>query len=448
VTEDGLKKVGIGPWLTLLLLGVAYFFSLLDRQILTVLVEPVKGDLKISDTQFGLLQGFAFAVFYTAFGVPVGALADRGNRKLIIATGLFVWSLSTSLAGFARSFGWLFAARIGVGIGEASLAPAAYSMFTDLFGAKRIGRVIGVFQTFAGCGMAVSVAIGGILFQKFSPLGAMYLAGFVLPPWGMTLAAIGLPGMVLAGIILFFVREPVRERVAEQAPDGLPMRTNPLIPTLLGRRGFFLRLLAGTSLISIASFGVLTWGATFLIRHFQLSPAKAGVRFGLALAIGGIVGPLAAGALSDFFYRNWREKAPLIVLTGCNLGLLLMCFGLLFAADVNLAVVILVLFSTFISGTLALSASAIQLGADGSVRAQVSALWLCLNNLIGLGLGAFLVGAVTDHVLGAPESVGISISLVGIAAALPGAILIASMLRQRNPDLSLSEVPGSQSDLA
>ncbi len=444
MTEVGLKKVG--PWIALFLLGVAYFFSLLDRQILTVLVDPVKADLKISDTQFGLLQGFAFSVFYTAFGVPVGALADRWNRKLIIATGLFVWSLSTCLAVFARSFGWLFAARIGVGIGEASLAPAAYSMFADLFGAKRIGRVIGVFHTFAGCGMAVSVAIGGILFQRFSPLGAKHIAGFILPPWGMTLATIGVPGMVLALIILFIVREPVRESIDERVRDGAA--PSPLIPTLLGRHGFFVRLIAGSSLISIASFGVLTWSAAYLMRHFQLSPAEAGVRFGLALGVGGIVGPLAAGALSDFFYGNWGEKAPLIVLTGCNLGLLIMSAALLFASSVNLAVVILVLFSTFISGTLALAASAIQLGAHGSVRAQVSAVWLCLNNLIGLGLGAFLVGAVTDHIFGSPAAVGTSISLVGFAAALPGTLLIASLLRQRRTDPILSEVPDSQSDLA
>jgi len=433
MTDIEIPKASIRPWLTLFLLGSAYFFLMLHRQILTVLVDPIKMDLGISDTQFGLIQGFAFAVFYMSFGIPIAMLADRWNRKLIIACGVFLWSLSTACGGFARSFGWLFTARTGVGLGEASLAPAAYSLFADLFGPKRIGRVLGIFQVFPGVGMSLSVAIGGILYQYFSSRGEINFLGSKVPAWGMTLIAVGVPGIVLAAIILAFVYEPRREAASGRANRATtaPSGRRALIPTLFERHGYFLRLLGGSSMLSIASSAVLTWSAAYLIRVFKLSTAEAGVRFGLALAIGGICGPLIAGVLADWLQKNWKSRAPLLVQTGFNIVVLLSSVGFLFAGNADVAVVILVLCSTVFSGMHPLFASAIQLGVHSSVRAQVSAVWLCLNSLIGLGLGALLVGVLNDRVFGSPSSVGLSMGIVIISALVPGTLLIASLLRTK-----------------
>ena len=430
MTAAGLKNSSSRPYLTLVLLGLAYFFLFLDRQILTVLVDPIKGDLGISDTQFGLIQGLAFAVFYVSFGIPVAAIADRWSRKLVVTCGLFFWSLCTFCAGFARSFGWLFSMRAGIGAGESSLAPAAYSILTDLFGPKRIGRVIGIFHTIGMIGMAVSVAIGGMLYQCFSSLGPMNLAGFRLPPWGMTLVSIATPGMALAAVILFFVQEPPRGGTTSQV-DGTSAAVSPqksLITTLLDKKGFFVRLLAGCSFLAIATSAVSTWAVTYLMRAFQLSPAEAGLRYGMAVAIGGIVGPISAGALSDYFYKHVGNKAPIMLLIGCCIGLLVSDTGILFATGVNLGVASLVLFSIFVSGTNALTASAIQIGVHSGVRAKVSALWLCLYNLVGLGLGSLLVGMMNDRVFHLPSAVGKSVGLVGIAALLPSILFMSSLL--------------------
>jgi MFS family permease len=446
------KTASVRPYVTLFFLGLAYFFLFIDRQILTVLVDPIKGDLGISDTQFGLIQGFAFAAFYVSFGIPIAAIADRWNRKIVVASGLFLWSICTFFAGFARSFVWLFSTRAGVGVGESSLAPAAYSMLADLFGPKKIGRVIGFFQSFGLIGMAVSVALGGLLYQRFSSLGPMSVAGLTLPPWGMTLVSVAAPGMVLACAIYLFVPEPLRGDNPSQT-NGASAAVSPrksLIATLLDRHWFFVRLLAGCSLLSIASSAVSTWSVAYLMRAFQLSPAEAGLRYGLAVAVGGILGPISAGTLSDSFYKRIGNRAPIIMLIVCGVGLLLSDTGILFAESANIAVASLVLFSICISGANALAASAIQIGAHSGVRAKVSALWLCLYNLVGMGFGALLVGVMNDRVFHLPSAVGRSVGLVGIAAVVPAIVFIASLLGKKSQSAPIpsEEARDSQSNPA
>jgi MFS family permease len=424
--------------LTLSLLSIAFFFSLLDRQILTVLVDPIKRDLTISDTQFGLLQGLAFAVFYIAFAVPVAMLADRWNRKVIIVAGLTLWSLSTAFAGLASSFGWLFAARIGVGVGEACLTPAAYSMLTDLFERKKLGKAIGSFHTVGALGIAGAVAIGGVLYNYFVSLESAGAAAPVLPAWGMTLAAVGLPGVVLALLIAMLVREPARSQMpGDEGVTASPTPSTPsappfklLIAELLARHGAFVRLLAGGCLLAIAGNAFITWTPAYLMRAFEMTPAQAGLRLGASYAIGAIIGPLAGGAIADALYHRLRDRGHIVVLVACSAVLALCYAAVPFASSATSALIVLTLISIIYSAALVAAASTVQLQAPTVLRAQISALALALNTLVGLGLGALLVGVLNDKLFGTPNAVGSSLAIVAITSSLAGAVVLITLLRR------------------
>lgn len=429
--EGAATRAGLRAWITLALLSLAFFLSLLDRQILTVLVGPIKQDLGISDTQFGLLQGLAFAVFYVLFAVPVAAIADRWNRTAVVAGGLFLWSVSTSVAGFARTFGWLFGARIGVGVGEACLAPAAYSMLTDLFGRKSLGRVIGIFHAVGAFGIAGSVAIGGALHDYFARADAAAPLASSLPPWGMVLVTVGVPGIVLAVLIAICVREPVRgESLQMQARADATWSQAFLVlwRAILVDRGAFMRLLIGSSLLAIAGNALLTWAPAYLMRTFELSPAQAGPRLGISFAIGAIVGPLAGGMISDRLFKHWGDAGTIAALVGCSVATAACYIAFALVDTVMGAAVFIAVVSIFYSAVLVLAATAIQLRAPADLRARISALSLCLNTVIGLGLGSYLVGAMTDHVFADPEAVGTSLVIVAMASSVLGGALIATLL--------------------
>jgi len=165
-------------WYLVVTLLIFYIFSFIDRQIISLLVEPIKRDLQVSDTQIGLLQGFAFAIFYTFFGIPIGRLADRINRKKIIAVGVVIWSLMAALCGLARNFTQLFLARIGVGVGEAALSPAAYSMITDAFPRQKLGRAFSFYNMGIPIGSGIALLVGGLVVVAVSAVGKT----FTLPP--------------------------------------------------------------------------------------------------------------------------------------------------------------------------------------------------------------------------------------------------------------------------
>ena len=206
-------------WYIVGVLTVAYTCSFIDRSVLGLMVGPIRDELGITDTQFSLLQGLAFAIFYTLLGIPIARLADRTNRRNIVAAGIALWSLMTALCGLARSFGSLFMARVGVGVGEAALAPAAFSLITDLFPRKKVGRAIGTYQTGLFVGYGLSVILGGWLvgtLEQGPPLELPLLGE--LSAWRATLVIVGLPGLVIALLCLTF-REPARHGGAQAGPD-------------------------------------------------------------------------------------------------------------------------------------------------------------------------------------------------------------------------------------
>ena len=207
-------------WYTVVLLTVAYVFSFIDRYILGLLVEPIKNDLGLTDTEIGLLLGPAFAIFYTTMGLPIGWLADRGRRAWIVTAGITIWSLATAACGLARSFPQLFLARVSVGVGEATLGPCALSMIADSFPEERRGKPIAFYCSALGIGAGIASLAGASVFTWSKSVSGIELpvVGLVAP-WQFAFIVVGLPGILLA-FLMFFLREPARQDLGQVGTEG------------------------------------------------------------------------------------------------------------------------------------------------------------------------------------------------------------------------------------
>ncbi|MGI9168714.1 MAG: MFS transporter, partial [Caulobacteraceae bacterium] len=285
-------------WWAVAVFALGAILSYTDRQILSLLVDPIRGDLHISDTQVGLLQGLAFALIYSLAGLPLGRLADILPRRSVILAGVLVWTAATVACGLSRSLGALFAARVFVGVGEAALAPAAMSMITDLFPSHRRGTAIGVFVMGMVVGGGVALAIGGSLLEaaRTGLFEAVPLLGAV-PPWRAVLLVLGAPGVVIA-LLLLTIREPVRRHGAgETVARRYSLRE--VAGALAARRRLVAPLLGAMALMSVGDFSLLNWTPALLSRNYRLSAGEIGVALGALVVVTGALGTVLGGLLSD-----------------------------------------------------------------------------------------------------------------------------------------------------
>jgi len=411
----------LAGWYLVGVLMIAYIFSFIDRTILTLLVEPIRADLGISDTQISLLHGFAFALFYTLLGVPIATLSDRMNRRNIIAIGVTFWSLATAACGLARDFWGLFAARVGVGVGEASMSPAAYSMIADTFPEDQLGRALGVYSVGAFIGAGLAFVIGGLVVGVVTTAEGIVvpLAGAV-QPWQMVFFIVGLPGVAVALWILT-LHEPhrrhTRKAMAEQAGFG------PLVKHMRRHWQAYVSHLAGFSVLGLLFNATIAWMPTHLIRNFGLEASQAGVWLGSVLLVFSTTGIIAGSALTDRLRKRGHTDATMRV--GLLSGVCLIPFAMTatMVDSLWLCLVLfapLVFFSTFAWGA---AAAAIQVITPSRMRATASAIYLFFLNLVGMGFGPTLVALVTDFGFGADAAVGASIALVATLTA-PAAALI------------------------
>lgn len=298
-------------------LFLAYTSSFIDRIIMSLLVEPIKRDLVLTDTQFSLLHGFAFAIFYTLMGLPLGRLADRTNRRRIISVGVFLWSLMTAVCGLAKSFGHLFLARIGVGIGEATLSPAAYSIISDYFPQEKRSVPISMYSMGVFFGGGIAFVLGGYVVHLAS--GA---ADLVLPvvgtirPWQLTFFIVGLPGLLVV-LLMTTVREPVRRDVfslTNSSDEGFDDRSVRATLSFVRRnKRAYISVFVGFALLATASYGFFTWTPSFLIRTYDWEASSAGYAFGLMVLTLGTGGTLLGGVLADRALARGKPDAKLRV---------------------------------------------------------------------------------------------------------------------------------------
>ena len=406
----------------LAVLLVAYTLSFLDRSLLSLLIAPVKADLGLSDTGISLLLGFAFAIFYTLMGLPLGLLADRGNRRNLVAAGIAVWSAMTAACGFTTSFAGLFAARIGVGIGEATLSPAAYSMLSDSFPRERLGRAMALYSIGLPLGSGLALLLGGTIISAAGALGHLALPWIgALPAWRMSFLIVGLSGLVVV-VLMLSVREPAR-RTDDAANSDNPLG---LLAFLQERRAAISTLFGGIALFVLVIYGNMAWTPAFLARTYGLSVAEIGTQYGLITALCGAGGLLAGGMAADRLFARGVADAHLRVI----LFSVVLCWPLFVATPLmpNAGGAMVLLALGGVAATLhgGIAGAALQLMTPGHLRARMTALYFLVANLIGLGLGPTLVALVTDYVL--HDEASLRYAMAGVSAVvLPASALILTL---------------------
>lgn len=408
-------------WTVVFLLALASVVSQFDRTVINLTVDPLKQAFALNDTQFAMLQSVAFGIFYTLACIPLGWLADRYQRRVIMALSLAFFSAFAMGSGLARSYWQLFLTRVGVGIGEATVTPAGMSIMADYFPPERLGRAVGAFFVSAPVGQAVGLIAGGLLLSWLSTSTVLVsgpLAGF--EPWQAAFIIIGAPGLLLVPLFLA-IREPPRRGRGGAAP--LTLRE---VVGVVRERGRALApMFAGFCMVTLVSYTFFVWTPTVFQRSFGFSPREAGVAFGLIVLTFGTTGAFLGGWLTDWVARRGHRDAPLRVaafgFVGCGVfGGLAPLMPTPEAALAMLAPAILLSNIPY-----ACAGTSIQLITPNRARAQVTALYITLITLVGLGVGPTVVGLMTDYVFQNPSDVRYSLAIVVSAPAPIMFILLA-----------------------
>jgi MFS family permease len=362
------------------ILVVVYTFNFIDRQIVGILAVPIKADLNLTDTQLGLMGGLAFALFYTGLGIPVAMLADRWKRTWIMTAALTIWSAMTAVCGLANNFWQLFFARLGVGVGEAGGVAPAYSLISDYFPSHQRARALSVYSFGIPIGSALGILFGGYIASKID--------------WRFAFFAVGIAGILVAPIFKLTVAEPPRGQYDVKGPD-IPSPTLVQIVRLLAGKPSFWIISLGAASSSMIGYGLFFWLPSLFVRSFDLSLLDASVFFGAILLIGGIAGTWAGGYMADRFGAGRRGNyvifpalafiaaIPFYMVAILSPNLTTTFFALLVPTGLGLAWLGPVL-------------SAIQHVVPPTMRATASAIFLFINNLIGLGAGTVALGIISD----------------------------------------------------
>lgn len=413
--SDTRPQDDVKAWYLLLLLSLAFILSMLDRTVLSLLVEPIKAEFDLSDTQIALLQGASFAFFYAIAGLPLGWLADRSNRRNLIASGVGAWSLMTIGCSIASSYAMLFGARVGVAVGEAALSPAAYSMLSDRFSKRRLGRAIGIFTAAGVMGTGLALLIGGALLGYFTKSNGLHLEGIGhFKPWQATFMAVGAPGLALAVIIFVTVREPKR-LLTQSTVEGVKPS---ILAYLKANTGLMVPLLLGYGVIAMLGYSFLSWGPTSMGRVFDLKPQDVGPKFGLIMLVFGSLGPILGGFLSDFLASKGSRTASFDCMVGAATLGLMFSVSAFFARDLNTTLCIYAGIALAFTAILGAVPTTIQIVTPNEYRARVSAIALICANIIGLGFGPLFVGLLNDYVFKATDGIALSLPIVMAGSAL------------------------------
>ncbi len=382
-----------------------YIFNFIDRQILVILQESIKSDLNLSDTQLGLLTGFAFALFYVTLGLPVARLADKRSRRNIITVALTIWSAMTAISGLASNFWQLLLARIGVGIGEAGGSPPAHSMISDYYPKEKRATALSIYSMGIYIGILLGYLLGGWLDEFFG--------------WRKALMVLGIPGIVYAILFYFTVQEPQRGHSDNIAAHDIEMPSLMDVIKLLISRKSFIYIAIACGLNSFVLYGVGNWTPSFLVRLHGMESGEIGTWLSLTIGVGGALGIWLGGYLGDRFGQvepKWYLIIPAIAI------LISTPFTLIFLFSSSKYVVLgsiagyKILWTLYLAPSIAMAHSLVGI----RMRALASAVLFLVLNLIGLGLGPVFFGFVSDYLnpqYGA-EALRWSLSLSLIASLL------------------------------
>lgn len=429
-------------WYVLGLLTLSYSLAYVDRQLLNLLVDPIKRTLLISDTQLSLVQGVAFVSAYLIAAPVFGRLADIANRRNILIVGICLWCTFTALCGHANTYLGLFVARFGVGASEACVFPVCCSLIWDYFSTTKAPRAISVFNAgqFIGAGFSL-VASGLILYfanniRRTIPL----LQDFSI--WQIAFILVGLAGLVLAAILLS-VREPTRSVTVRNSADGRPFTFTDGLRYIWKRRPFYGRMYLGIGMHSIVTLGTPAWLPSFLIRCRGVAPSVVGYRLGLIAVIVGTSGVLLGPFVVRFFERRGTPDAALRIAGVTEVAVFVSCVSIPLAPGATGAFVAAGVAIFFFSFPVSIFAAATQLSTPSRLRGFVASLHTFLAQSIGFGVGPTAIALLTDKVFKNPQMVGFSLAIVsGLASAFAACLFFSvlphfrSMLKERNVDLS------------
>lgn len=426
-------------WYVVAVLSVANLFSFLDRTVLNLLVTPVKRALSLSDTEIGLVQGAAFGIFYTLMILPFGWLADRTARNRIVSLGIAFWSVMTAACGLAGSFLQLFAARVGVGIGEATLSAAVGSLVSDHFPAERRTLPLSVYTMVGSMGAGVALLLGGVVAELITGVDHVDLPLLgTLQPWQVVFIAVGAPGVAWS-LLSLTIREPVRRESTGDAAT-----TAELLAFLSRHRRIVAPHFFGYCFYNTFGYGAAAWIPAYFMRVHGWSMGDVGFRYGLVYFVFAVVGGYLGGILPRLFLRRGRADANLLTVSLGNLALAVPGVLVTSVADpwssLALTAPLIVLF-VFPSGP---SLAAVQEITPNRLRGRMTALYYAVTNMVGISLGALTIGLITDHVFADEMAVGRSIALAGAVLCPIGALIVYQGARARRALGSLA--PGGVAD--
>jgi MFS family permease len=426
------SKISSGrAWYTVGVLAVAYVFSVMDRQILTLLVGPIQKSLGVNDTLIGLLHGFTFAAFYAVMGLPISRVIDRGNRRLVIAIGIATWSLATAAGGLATEYWHLLIARVAVAVGEAVLLPGAVSLLADLFPPERRGRAVGVFGAAGPFGGGAGLIAGGMILGAYTASQPIMPILGPIEPWQATFIAVGLPGVIIA-VFMLAVPEPRKAK----GSTGLKLdAANSLKVSVAAVKHLRQNSRTTTSLMVGAGFFYMCvsawagWVPTFFVRQFGWKYAEIGKVLGLLSVVAGPVGAIFATWLGDRWRKRGIAHGYLRVAFVAALGMTLSASFMVLMPSANLALLFLALSGWFAFFLFGVGPAAIAQIAPGPMRGQATALYTGILNLLGAGLGPVAVGILTDYVLRDSKAIGLSMLIVFIIAGTAAVLLFGAGFR-------------------
>jgi len=411
-------RVSARAWWAMAIFVLAAIISYSDRQVMGLLVDPIRAELSLRDTDLGLLQGVAFAMVYALASLPLGWAADRTSRRNLVIAGVVIWSLATISCGYARSFNELFLARILIGIGEASLAPAVVSMIADLFPLERRGMAIGLFN------MGMIVGGGGAFIVGGGLLSIAASGGFeswpflnALTPWRVALVIMGISGALLI-ILLLTVSEPIRRGANSGAGQSLKGMYN----SVRSRRSTLLPLYAAIASVSVMEFGMMMWMPTLMTRRFNFGLSEAGGTLGAIVITAAVLGTLIGGLMSIWVIKRWSVQGLL------RAASIFVCFGTLtmaagFAESGILALALFFCWQFSATCSSLIGITTLQNILPNELRGFGISIAAFLNIIVGLGIGALLPPLIVESVYKDPTSIGLALSTVGI----PITILAASL---------------------
>lgn len=409
------RQISWREWGLLALLMSAMMFSIIDRFALAVLLEPIKSDLELSDSQLGLLNGIAFGLFYATMGLPLGWLADRWSRKGVVVGGVAIWSAATAACGLANSYLQLLIARIMVGAGEAGLAPVSYSILHDRFPPARLGSAISLLQVGSIAGSGLAIMVVGVVYSLVVGLGADASPLPGLKPWQLTFILVALPGLFFVLAFSLMKNPPPAAKQGGTEKIGLltALASNPVT---------YASLFAGMSGIVVALYALFSWIPAILVREFGWTETQVAGTYGGIVLLFSPAGALFGGWLCDRLIARGVKSAHALIAMGaaCLAIPAFVVIGIATTSTVLLTGVAVAQFAITIPN--GLGPALTQRLAPDSARTQVSALYVMSANLIGIGVGPVAVGFLSENafssVSGLKQSAA-SVSLVGLVIAVP-----------------------------